>query len=66
MRTVGRRSAEATDPNNQRALVRTAAMLRGTPWLVPRGVYRFKTFDEADTWMTETIRRTHERLNRKT
>ena len=44
-------------------MARTAALLRGTPWLVPRGVYRFASFDEADAWMTETIRRTHERLN---
>ena len=48
---------------DQAALARTAAALRGTPWLVPRGVYRFRSFDEAETWMTETIRRTHERLN---
>jgi hypothetical protein len=52
--------------DDQRALVRTAAFLQGTPSLVPRGVYRFKTFDEADRWMTETIRHTHARLSRKT
>jgi hypothetical protein len=31
------------------ALARTAALLRGTDALVPRGVYRFDSFDEADT-----------------
>jgi hypothetical protein len=43
--------------------MRTAALLRGTPGLVPRGVYRFKTFDEAEAWMNQTIARTHAHLN---
>ena len=51
---------------DQGALVRTAAALRGTPFLVPRGVYRFDSFEEAETWLSETIRRTHERLSRTT
>jgi len=33
-------------------LRRTAAFLRGTPRLVPRGVFRFSSFEEADAWMT--------------
>ena len=61
---VGHRSQDGTGLSDQRALARTAALLRGTAWLVPRGVYRFRSFDEANTWMTETIRRTHERLSR--
>jgi len=44
-------------------MVRTASLLRGTTALVPRGVYRFGTFDEADRWLVETIRRTHALLN---
>jgi hypothetical protein len=51
---------------DQRALARTAGALRGTPFLAPRGVYRFRTFDEADAWMTEMTRRTYERQSRKT
>lgn len=51
---------------DQGRLARTAALLRGTAWLVPRGVYRFASFDEADAWMNEMILHTHERLNRKT
>jgi hypothetical protein len=47
-------------------LQRTLAVLRGTGALVPRGVYRFATFDEADEWMTRTMARTHVNLKRKT
>ena len=27
--------------------------------LIPKGVYRFKSFEEADQWMTKTIADTH-------
>jgi hypothetical protein len=67
MRKVGRRRETSGDGlSDQAALARTAAALRGTPFLAPRGVFRFRTFDEADAWMTEMMRRTHERLNRPT
>jgi hypothetical protein len=42
-----------------RTLQRTLAAMRGTGALVPRGVYRFATFDEADAWMTRQMARTH-------
>lgn len=32
----------------QAALARTAALLRGTTHLAPRGVYRFSSHDDAD------------------
>jgi hypothetical protein len=66
MRRVGRRAEGGRALAEQGALARTAALLRGTRWLVPRGVFRFRTFDEADAWMVEMTRRTHERLSRKT
>jgi len=50
---------------DQAALARTAALVRGTARLVPRGVYRFSSFDEADRWMTRVMMRTHERPSRK-
>jgi hypothetical protein len=65
MKAVGRRSFAGDTLSDQAALARTAAWLRGHAALVPRGVYRFATFEEADAWMTETIRRTHERLSRR-
>jgi len=42
------------------------ADLRGTHALVPRGVYRFCSFEEADAWMTRTMARTHASLKSKT
>jgi hypothetical protein len=63
MRQVGRRFPDGDGLADQRALARTAAFLRGTTALVPRGVYRFSNFDEADRWLMETIRRTHAHLN---
>lgn len=50
----------------QAALARTATLLRGTAHLVPCGVYRFSSFEEADAWMTMMLLRTHEHPNRKT
>ena len=65
MRKVGRREEAGNAMADQGAMARTAAALRGTPFLVPRGVFRFRTFDEADAWMIEMTRRTHARLSRK-
>ncbi|MGH9312678.1 MAG: hypothetical protein ACRD09_16275 [Vicinamibacterales bacterium] len=44
----------------------TAARLRGHDALVPRGVYRFSSFEEADTWMMRLSAATHVRHSRKT
>ena len=66
MKVVGHRSPERATLADQGPLARTAALMRGTRWLVPRGVYRFTSFEEADTWMTEMMRHTHERLSRQT
>jgi hypothetical protein len=38
------------------------AITRGTTALVPRGVYRFRTFGEAERWLAEMIRTTHAHL----
>jgi hypothetical protein len=43
---VGNRTTDRHDPA---ALQRTLAAVRRTGALVPRGVYRFATFEEADT-----------------
>ncbi len=66
MHSVGTRHVDGASVADQGRLARTAALLRGTAWLVPRGVYRFDSFDEADAWMNEMILRTHEHLSRKT
>ena len=66
MKTVGTRHVDASPLADQAALARTTALLRGTPYLVPRGVYRFPSFEEADAWMTQMTLRTLEHQSRKT
>ena len=63
MKVVGRRQVHS-EPTGD--LQRTMAAVRGTRALVPRGVYRFGTFEEADAWMTRTLARTHASLRSKT
>lgn len=66
VKTVGKRVAVGGGIAEQGAYVHPAVALRGTEFLVPRGVYRFRSFDEAESWLNTTIRRTHARLNRPT
>ena len=66
LRTVGRRNTEATsDPIAQAAILQhTMIQLRGCG-LVPKGVYRFRTHEEADEWMMRQIAATHARRSSK-
>ena len=61
MIVVGNREVEGGGWEDAARLSRTARFLRGDPGLVPRGVFRFSSFDEADTWMTRMMIATHER-----
>ena len=65
MKVVGRRVTDRFDWDNVRQLVETAEVLRGTPKLVPRGLFRFATFEEAHEWMMKQIICTHARHGRK-
>ena len=64
MKIVGSRRVDP--PADFGVLQRTMAGLRGTSALVPRGVYRFTSFEEADAWMIRTMARTHVSLKSKT
>ena len=67
MKTVGHRAIESADVwQGVRQLTETAERLRGTRALVPRGVYLFTTFEQADDWMMNKIASTHASLGRKT
>ncbi len=55
---VGRRREPRVDWEDVRRLLQTAASLRPAPDLVPRGVHRFGSFEEADAWLNQTIART--------
>jgi hypothetical protein len=63
IKIVGRRRLTGGSPGT---LQHTLAALRGTGALVPRGVYRFSSFEEADAWMTRMMARTHASLRSKT
>jgi hypothetical protein len=64
MKIVGKQVRE--DPiETSRTLQKNIAKLRG-PRVIPRGVYRFTTFEEADTWMTKMMARTHASQKLKT
>jgi len=63
IKKVGRRRVEGGSIG---ALQRTLADLRATGALVPRGVYRFSSFEEADAWMTRMMARTHASLKSRT
>jgi hypothetical protein len=65
MKIVGSRSTEGKPLRDAAILQRTARRLRGEA-LIPRGLYRFATHEEADTWMMRTIARTHARQSSKT
>jgi hypothetical protein len=58
-KVVGHRKMRATTLEDADRLLRTAWALRGTDRLVPGGVYRFVTFEEANQWMTRMMARTH-------
>ena len=58
MKTVGRRVADSVSLDEARQLLRTAAKLRPVDRIVPRGIYRFESFEETDRWLRETMART--------
>ncbi len=41
--------------------LRLVLSLRGNKPFIPKGVYRFKTFQESDTWMIKMMARTSNR-----
>jgi hypothetical protein len=65
VKTVSRRSGPSDPVADARVLQRTMNRLRGFA-LVPKGVYRFHTHEEADRWMMREIVATHARLRSRT
>ena len=59
MKKVGKRSGEfGKSPASATAWLSAIAALRKSKGVCPRGLYRFKHFEEADEWMNEMILRT--------
>jgi hypothetical protein len=65
MRRVSKRSEGEDIIRDAAAMQRTMNRLRGGA-LIPRGVYRFRSHEEAEEWMIRTIAATHARLSSKT
>lgn len=58
-KVVGRRKERPSNLDEANQLLRTAWALRGTNRLIPRGLYRFETFEEANRWMIQAMAHTH-------
>ena len=65
MEIVSRRPAGEDVLRDSSILQRTLNRLRGAR-LVPRGVFRFASHEDADEWMTRQILASHEPRNSKT
>jgi hypothetical protein len=64
-KTLGSRREDGELVAELRTLQRTMNRLRGRA-LVPRGLYRFRSHEEADRWMMREIASTHARQSSKT
>ena len=65
MKVVSKRASGARVLDDVARLQRTLNRLRGRG-LVPRGLYRFSSFEEADRWMMSQIARSAAHLSSKT
>jgi hypothetical protein len=64
MKVVSKRRQEEPPVEGARALLKTISRIRGSE-LVPRGVYRFAKFEEADEWMIRELVNTRVHLKSK-
>lgn len=65
MKVHTKRHGEEDPIRDAAILLHTINQLRNYA-LVPRGVYRFSSMEEADQWMTKQIANIHARQNSKT
>lgn len=57
IKVVGRRQGFDTSPEAAAEWLRTIHKLRGHTGVCPKGVYRFKTFEEAEQWKIKMLAR---------
>lgn len=56
MKIVGKRSGKIdSSPKEVNILLNTVRQLRGNKGICPKGVYKFKSFEEANEWMYKMI-----------
>ncbi len=57
MKIVGRSGEVENSPKAANQWLSTLAQLRGEMGICPKGIYRFRTFEEADQWMNEMLQK---------
>ncbi|MBI5799190.1 MAG: hypothetical protein HZA92_00480 [Verrucomicrobia bacterium] len=57
MKVIGRRKPAKADVQKIDGMQRLANTLRGNKAFIPKGVWRFKTFEEADAWSLSMMTR---------
>ena len=57
MKVVGRKGTPKVDLNTARGFLKLAARLHQGNVFIPKGVFRFKSFEEADAWTLKMITR---------
>lgn len=57
MKVLGRRTEPRATRENMDAIQQLALALRGKRPFIPKGVYRFKTHEEADEWEMRMLTR---------
>lgn len=55
MKIVGRRTRTVVTPETANQWLHTIRELSGDRPICPRGVYRFKSFEEADQWLMRML-----------
>lgn len=66
VKIVGRRKGFDASPEAANAWLKSVNKLRGNHGICPRGVYKFKTFEEADRWMLQMLVRSSLAARRST
>ena len=64
MKTVGHRKAPKVNVISFNEMQKTVNALRVGRGLLPKGIYRFKTFEEADAWLIRTMAENSSRVSR--
>lgn len=54
-KSVGKRKEPQFSQEAAQQIQKTVAQLRPVKWICRRGLYKFKTFEEADQWMEQEI-----------
>lgn len=65
MKVVGRKGKPKVNVETIDAMQRMVNELRGGRGLAPKGVFRFKTFEEADAWQTKMLVKSLSRAPRR-